>query len=169
MQDEAYDKLYAMSEKMQKCSDPAMKADWLKLQASDHFYYMCTKWFSDGDVHEYFNPYPSPYEAFINYMNVLADFKIRLDEKETKMIAEDASVDFGMLEGLTVARVKKLLAELKVEDIAKIKSIDNPLINEKIEKYLGKRKQKSLQDLNIENSFSLEDLMLTQEKIEELL
>ena len=40
---------------------------------------MCTKWFSDGDVHKYFNPYGSPYEAFINYMNVLSDFNIRLD------------------------------------------------------------------------------------------
>ncbi|NTV83211.1 MAG: alpha-amylase, partial [Bacteroidales bacterium] len=44
----------------------------------DHFYYMCTKWFSDGDVHKYFNPYGSPYEAYINYMNVLADFHLRL-------------------------------------------------------------------------------------------
>jgi flagellar motor switch protein FliG len=41
---------------------------------------MCTKWFSDGDVHKYFNPYGTPYEAFINYMNVLSDFIIRVDE-----------------------------------------------------------------------------------------
>lgn len=42
---------------------------------------MCTKFFSDGDVHKYFNPYDTPYEAFINYMNVLSDFSIRLDDK----------------------------------------------------------------------------------------
>ena len=79
MQDEAFEKLYAMLPQIQKCKDVQMQSDWLKLQTSDHFYYMCTKWFADGDVHEYFNPYESPFEAFINYMNVLSDFKIRLD------------------------------------------------------------------------------------------
>ncbi len=54
---------------------------WRKLQASDHFYYMCTKWFSDSDVHKYFNPYQSPYDAYINYMNILADFDNTLKEK----------------------------------------------------------------------------------------
>jgi alpha-amylase len=49
------------------------------LQESDHFYYMCTKFFSDGAVHSYFNPYDTPYEAFINYMNVLSDFELRVD------------------------------------------------------------------------------------------
>ena len=53
--------------------------DWQYLQTSDHFYYMCTKWFTDGEVHKYFNPYPSPYEAFMNYMNVLSDLMIRVD------------------------------------------------------------------------------------------
>jgi alpha-amylase len=51
---------------------------WRKLQTSDHFYYMCTKWLEDGDVHKYFNPYESPYDAYINYMNVLDDFSGRL-------------------------------------------------------------------------------------------
>ena len=51
--------------------------DWRKLQISDHFYYMCTKWFSDGDVHKYFNPYDSPYEAFISFMNVANDLRMR--------------------------------------------------------------------------------------------
>jgi alpha-amylase len=50
------------------------------MQNSDHFYYMATKWFSDGDVHSYFNPYGSAYEAFINYMNVLSDFDIELSK-----------------------------------------------------------------------------------------
>ena len=48
----------------QKCTDPKLNDDWTYLQASDHFYYMCTKYFSDGDVHAYFNPYESPYQAF---------------------------------------------------------------------------------------------------------
>ena len=51
------------------------------LQGPAHFYYPATKWFSDGDVHSYFNPYDSPYEAFINYMNVLSDFEIEVDKK----------------------------------------------------------------------------------------
>jgi alpha-amylase len=80
MQDEAVDKLYALESKVRNCNDPEILNDWYKLQNSDHFYYMCTKWFSDGDVHKYFNPYDSPYTAFINYMNVLSDFIIRVDE-----------------------------------------------------------------------------------------
>ncbi|MEK7552596.1 MAG: glycoside hydrolase family 57 protein, partial [Patescibacteria group bacterium] len=52
---------------------------WRRLQTSDHFYYMCTKWFADGDVHAYFNPYPSPYEAFISYMNAVNDLRSRVD------------------------------------------------------------------------------------------
>lgn len=82
LQDEAFDKLYAMEDQVAKCENQQIKLDWLYLQTSDHFYYMCTKWFSDGDVHRYFNPYGSPYDAFINYMNVLADFSIRVG-KET--------------------------------------------------------------------------------------
>ncbi len=78
LQDEAFDKLYALENKVKLCTDPQIHHDWLYLQTSDHFYYMCTKWFSDGDVHKYFNPYGTPYEAFINYMNVLSDFIIRV-------------------------------------------------------------------------------------------
>lgn len=54
--------------------DPALTEDWRRLQTSDHFYYMCTKWANDGDVHAYFSPYGSPYDAYVNYNNVLTDF-----------------------------------------------------------------------------------------------
>jgi len=80
LQDEAFDKLYSLKDKMGRCKDPELIRDWRYLQTSDHFYYMCTKWFSDGDVHKYFNPYGTPYEAFINYMNVLSDFIIRVEQ-----------------------------------------------------------------------------------------
>ena len=80
MQKEAFEKLYNLNKQMTKCSDPELIKDWNYLQESDHFYYMSTKYFSDGEVHSYFNPFDSPYEAFINYMNVLSDFKIRLNE-----------------------------------------------------------------------------------------
>ncbi len=56
--------------------------DWRKLQTSDHFYYMCTKWFSDGDVHKYFNPYDSPYDCFISFMNIINDMRERVKGKE---------------------------------------------------------------------------------------
>jgi alpha-amylase len=52
--------------------------DWRKLTTSDHFYYMCTKYFADGDVHKYFNPYDSPYDSYINFMNVLDNVRERL-------------------------------------------------------------------------------------------
>ncbi len=81
MQNEAFSKLYTLEAQINKCTNPGLLRDWRRLQNSDHFYYICTKWFSDGDVHKYFNPYDSPYEAFINYMNVLSDFTLRLDEK----------------------------------------------------------------------------------------
>lgn len=78
LQDEAFEKLYELRHLIRKIDDPQILKDWTYLQTSDHFYYMCTKWFSDGDVHKYFNPYESPYEAFINYMNTLSDFIIRI-------------------------------------------------------------------------------------------
>ena len=80
LQQEAFNKVYAMTEKLSIVGDPALWSDYGHLQESDHLYYMCTKFFSDGEVHKYFNPYDTPYEAFINFMNVLSDFQIRLDE-----------------------------------------------------------------------------------------
>ena len=79
LQDEAFDAIYAIEHKVKAINNFDLIAEWRYLQTSDHFYYMCTKWFSDGDVHKYFNPYGSPYEAFINYMNVLSDFNIKVD------------------------------------------------------------------------------------------
>jgi alpha-amylase len=80
LQDEAFSKLYSIQKQVALCADPGIQRDWLYLQTSNHFYYMCTKWFSSGEVHKYFNPYGSPYEAFINYMNVLSDFMIRIED-----------------------------------------------------------------------------------------
>ena len=81
LQEEAFNKLYAMEAEVYKTKDENLVSIFRKLQESDHFYYMCTKFFSDGSVHSYFNPYDTPYEAFINYMNVLADFELRVKEK----------------------------------------------------------------------------------------
>lgn len=81
MQDEAFDLLYSLKDKVSRCNNEEIQRDWLYLQTSDHFYYMCTKWFSDGAVHKYFNPYTTPYEAFINYMNILSDFITRIEDE----------------------------------------------------------------------------------------
>jgi alpha-amylase len=79
MQQNAFNKLYEFTEKIKKCKDEKILADWKYLQASDHFYYMSTKVSGDGAVHNYFNPYDSPYDAYINYMNILVDYSIRLN------------------------------------------------------------------------------------------
>ncbi len=81
MQDEAFDRLFELENMVKKIDDVEIKRDWEYLQTSDHFYYMCTKFFSDGSVHEYFSPYDTPYDAFINYMNVLSDFILRVKAK----------------------------------------------------------------------------------------
>ena len=80
LQNEAFSKLYALKEKVTTLKNPDFDYVWSFMQTSDHFYYMATKWLSDGDVHSYFNPYDSAYDAFINYMNVLSDFIIELDK-----------------------------------------------------------------------------------------
>ncbi|MEI7662678.1 MAG: glycoside hydrolase family 57 protein [Bacteroidota bacterium] len=107
LQDEAFAKLYSYEPKVKSCKDAGIQKDWLYLQTSNHFYYMCTKWFSAGEVHKYFNPYGSPYEAFINYMNVLSDFMIRVDEYVT------AEAETGETEPHTAAPEKKARAAKK--------------------------------------------------------
>lgn len=75
MQRSALKQIYDLRTAVEAKNDKDISAIWRKLLTSDHFYYMCTKWFADGDVHAYFSPYASPYDAFINYMNVLKDFR----------------------------------------------------------------------------------------------
>lgn len=84
LQNAAFEELYKVRGKVDLLKDIAIRHDFDCLQASDHFYYMCTKLFSDGEIHEYFTPYDTPYEAFINYMNVLSDFVIRVEEAAAK-------------------------------------------------------------------------------------
>lgn len=60
--------------------DEYILEDWRKLTTSDHLYYMCTKFWADGDVHKYFSPYDSPYDAYINFMNVLDNIRSRVGE-----------------------------------------------------------------------------------------
>ncbi len=78
IQHDALRALYAIEGEVKSANDPELLRDWRRLTTSDHFYYMCTKWWEDGDVHKYFSPYDSPYEAFIAYMNVLNDLTMRV-------------------------------------------------------------------------------------------
>jgi alpha-amylase len=77
MQSSAIHELYRLEKKIKETNDEGIIADWRRLQVSDHFYYMCTKYFADGDVHKYFNPYDSPYDSYINFMNVLDNLQSR--------------------------------------------------------------------------------------------
>jgi len=85
LQQDAYNKLYRLTEKLALINDPELWADFGHLQESDHLYYMCTKFFSDGEIHKRFSPYDTPFEAFINYMNVLSDFIIRTNYAEQQI------------------------------------------------------------------------------------
>ncbi len=82
MQSNAIHELYRLEKKIKRANDERIVADWRKLQVSDHFYYMCTKYFADGDVHKYFNPYDSPYDSYINFMNVLDHLQRRCAAQE---------------------------------------------------------------------------------------
>lgn len=97
IQDDAFDALYTLEQLVNKCDDDKIKDDWVKLQTSDHFYYMCTKFWSDGDVHKYFSHYDSPYDAFRNYMNVLTDFEERV-KAAAGYKADDTVVHKGIIE-----------------------------------------------------------------------
>ena len=78
MQQEIMRYLYNLEQDIIRSGDMLLVADWRKLQTSDHVYYICTKWFKDGDVHAYFSPYDSPYDAFLYVMNAIRDLRYRL-------------------------------------------------------------------------------------------
>ncbi len=152
LQDEAFDSIYAIEHKVKSTQNFDLIKEWRYLQTSDHFYYMCTKWFSDGDVHKYFNPYGSPYEAFINYMNVLSDFTIRLDNfYETNNIQSEPE----QVNNIPVKEVQKVtkketitkVAPKKVKEVAiKVTSL-NPVL--KVEDTELKRKLKLINNKSL--------------------
>ena len=116
LQKEAYDKLYQLKDQMKNCENSVMLKDWDYLQTIDHFYYMCTKFFSDGEVHKHFNPYSTPYEAFINYMNILSDFKIRLNAIVPKSIEDQEIANLKEL-----VNEKSRMLELTQKELQKMK------------------------------------------------
>lgn len=106
IQRDAISAVYKMENDVMNTKRRDLIETWRKLQTSDHFYFMCTKWSNDGDVHKYFSPYESPYEAYIAFMNALSDLQLRvrdvLTERElaeikakAKKVAKQVQVDAG--------------------------------------------------------------------------
>ena len=91
LQKDAFGTLKSLSMKVLGFGNQALVNCCRYLQTSDHFYYMSTKAGSDGEVHRYFSPYPSPYEAFMNYMNVLSELSLALKRMKTKPSAPRSS------------------------------------------------------------------------------
>ena len=79
MQSSALHAVYRMEKRVKATGDSRLITDWRRLTTSDHFYYMCTKYAADQEVHRYFNPYESPYDSYINFMNVLDNLRIRVE------------------------------------------------------------------------------------------
>jgi alpha-amylase len=126
LQTAAFEKLYELTDRVNKCDYNQMKKDWIYLQSSDHFYYMCTKFFSDGAVHAYFNPYDTPYDAFMNYMNVLSDFEIRLNRL---CPATDEQIE-----------ILKLDSQIRAKDeLIKIQASEITTLNRKLNRLLPKK------------------------------
>ncbi len=135
LQTAAVSKLYSLSEQVYRSGSDQILRDWGYLQSSDHFYYMSTKFFSDGAVHAYFNPYENPYQAFMNYMNVLSDFEIRLktvapvnihDEEVNRLSATIETKDqliSELEEKLTKLEKKGRVARKKAVKPQKVKSV----------------------------------------------
>ena len=139
LQDDAFGSLYENEQIMAGCTDEDLLRDYMYLQASDHFYYMCTKWFSDGAVHHYFNPFSSPYEAFLNYMNVLADFSERV-----KQFAEKQGMGGVVPKPLSVGKTAlKKVASVAPAKVAKVnpvaKKVEKPKVVKKVVK--GEKKK----------------------------
>jgi len=91
--------LYALRDAVYRSEEPELLEVWQHLTTSDHLYYMCTKWFADGDVHKYFNPFESPYDAYIAFMNVLNDLALRLDLRGTRRIELEENWEESRLPG----------------------------------------------------------------------
>lgn len=89
LQNEAFSKLYSVAERVRLCDNRSLKQDWGRIQSADHLFYMSTKHFADGSSHAAFSPYETPFQAFTNYMNVLADFIVRVEEQYPMNIEDE--------------------------------------------------------------------------------
>jgi alpha-amylase len=107
MQEDALNTVYALEKDVLLTADENLINVWRFLLTSDHFYYMCTKYANDGDVHKYFNPYHSPYEAYINYQNILCDLSLEINKKLQQKILSSKSIQLTKVNWL--GKLRKLL------------------------------------------------------------
>jgi alpha-amylase len=84
MQHEAARRIYSLERDVKSLNNPDLLRVWERLQTSDHFYYMCTKFWNDGDVHKYFSPFDSPYEAYMYFMNIFSDLECQVKDELKK-------------------------------------------------------------------------------------
>lgn len=96
MQREAAEALYELEDRVRFRGDARLLEIFRRLQTSDHFYYMCTKYFNDGDVHKYFSPYETPHEAYVYFMNALEDLRRRIKPRPTRSESRKASGGAGV-------------------------------------------------------------------------
>lgn len=114
MQQESIKRIYSIENDILTCGDPALIKVWERLQTSDHYYYMCTKFWSDGDVHKYFSPFESPYDAYMYFMNVFCDLESSLKELHKKL-KKTARMN----------EIKALVGEIQVKPIKKAVKVLN--------------------------------------------
>lgn len=108
MQHEAIKRIYSIENEIKECGDPRLLNVWERLQTSDHYYYMCTKFWNDGDVHKYFSPFDSPYDAYMYFMNVFSDLECSLKNLKKK----------------PKVKIKMKINELKITREKKVKFVD---------------------------------------------
>ncbi len=128
LQNEALQKLYSVGERVRLCNDKSLQYDWQNLQSSDHFYYMCTKHFTSG-ASAHFSPYESPYEAFMNYMNVLSDFLQRVEEQYPSSIDNEELNSLLKTinnQELKINKLENKLNTLKAKETVPIKPTKTP-------------------------------------------
>jgi alpha-amylase len=114
MQNSALSEVYQLEKVLKEINNKALLEDWRKLTTSDHFYYMCTKYFNDGDVHKYFNPYDTPYESYINFMNILNDIILRMKKViQEKSIVIELKDKYDIKHRIT-ERPAKMINEVRV-------------------------------------------------------
>ncbi|MBF0575229.1 glycoside hydrolase family 57 protein [Dysgonomonas sp. GY617] len=134
LQNDAFTSLCDLGEKVRFVDDASLTQDWERLQDSDHYYYMCTKWMSDAASRRFKSVYSSPYDAYINYMNVLSDLISRVNEA----VAE--KVDLLMKDSHYANEISKFVTPHETEY--------SSLQIKKIVELLGQKAGKSLLESN---------------------
>ena len=124
MQHEAIQHIYSVEDKVKACGDPEILKTWERLQTSDHYYYMCTKFWNDGDVHKYFSPFESPYDAYMYFMNVFSDLECKLNSLKADKEIHAALYQIEQINHEALTESIWLVADVKHKKQVKYKNIE---------------------------------------------